>query len=235
MDLVIQMIGNRDDNTGVKNKFRQVLLIEGRPAPLYVDSTRTRVSVIVDGETHRLGYMSQVMVDLLRRIPGAKVETTVVNSPKTVGLKTVRGLHIRKAKENTTIEVSAPTEEALARKIEKVTTELEVGGTKVTERCSWVCITDKAHPELYPTDKVQDDNIPLGIALFPADGVPPFLTSTKKKSSPGRHGPGIPPAKRESTQAAKEKIKSLRELAIKKGLVGTIPNTPPADIEMHGD
>ena len=224
-----------------KNKFRQVLLVEGRPTPLYRDNVRTKVSVTVDGVTHRLGYMSVTMINLLNRIPGATVETVSVNLPKTVSLKTVRGLHIRKAKENTTIEVSAPTKEALADKIKCVVDELSDSGSEITERCSWVCTTDKQHPELYPTDKPQElpaalpSEEPIDKVETPADDVPTPSKPPQKKTSPGRHGPGKPPVKRESTQAAKQKIKSLRELVIKKGLVGAVPNSQSTDLEMHGE
>ncbi|TFH46261.1 MAG: hypothetical protein E4G94_02795 [ANME-2 cluster archaeon] len=204
------------------NKFRQVLFIEGKPAPLYVNIPRTKVNVTIDGVTHKLGYMSGVLIGLLRKIPGAKVETTTIDSTKTVGLRTVRGLHIRKSKENTTIEVSAPTEEALAEKIAAVTAELESSDTNVTQRCSWVCVTDKAHPEL---DPVVDDKEDETIVLTP-----------KKKTEPGRHGPGRRVAtKTDNTVAMKKRMLRLKELAEKKGLTGVSLNSPPTDVEMHGE
>ena len=204
------------------NKFRQVLLIEGKPAQLYVNNPRTKVNITVDGATHKLGYMSSVLIDLLRKIPGAEVETIAVDSLKTVSLRTVRGLHIRKAKENTTIEVSAPTEEALAEKIAAVIAELESSDTNITQRCRWICVTDKAHPELDPIVYDKDDET---IVLTP-----------KKKTEPGRHGPGKRPGiKTDNTVAMKKKMIKLRELAVKKGLKDRMPNSPPPNIEMHGE
>lgn len=140
------MVGKRGLK-GIRNKFRQVLLIEGQPDFLYKNGKRNVVDLKIDGKTYKLGSVHSDLYEHLKKIPDCIVDVRAVDTMSTSGIPILKGLHIRKAGSNTTIEMSAPTEKSLFDKVNFLRDYLEEKGVPVTERCSWVCTIDKGKQE----------------------------------------------------------------------------------------
>lgn len=128
---------------GVRNKFKQVLFIEGHPDILYMHKLRYMTTLNIGKQTFSLGVINSSLHEHLRKIPDSELIVSEKQTEKTRGIDGFTGLHIRKAGENTTIEVSAESEEALFNKILKLRSNLEKNNVPITERCSWVCTVDK--------------------------------------------------------------------------------------------
>lgn len=140
------MVGKRGPK-GVRNKFRQILLIEGHPDFLYKSDKRSVFIIKIGVKSYNLGTIHTDLHEHLRKIPDSVVEIRENNHMSTKEIPVLKGLHIRKAGSNTTIEVSAPTEKLLFDKIEFLRDFLEKKGVPITERCSWVCTIDKGKQE----------------------------------------------------------------------------------------
>jgi len=158
------MVGKRGRKEGVRNKVRQVLLIKGKPEFLYRKKVYKIVELTLSGKKYNLGHINADLHDILRKIEGASINIYEKESTRTVGIEGFKSLHIRKAGENTTIEVSALNEEELSIKVETIKNYLKDKGVLITERCSWECTVDKAK-ELKSSDnkneisKIDENNV----------------------------------------------------------------------------
>lgn len=141
------MVG-KQKKKGVRNKFRQVLLIEGHPEYLFKTTKAQYVTLNIGKEIFSLGSTNTRLHDHLRKIPDCEVIIEYKYKACAKGINGFRGLHIRKSGNNTTIEVSARTEEELSLEIERLKKHLESNGIPITERCSWICV-DKGKKILY--------------------------------------------------------------------------------------
>lgn len=137
------MVGKRESG-GVRNKFMQVLLITGHPPMLYADREYKIVDLNIDGKTYHLGSIHEEITEHFKKVPEWEVIVKNKSTIRTKGLDKFKGLRVRKAGENTTIEISASGEGALFNKISLLKRYLEDNDIIVTERCSWVCNVDKS-------------------------------------------------------------------------------------------
>ena len=153
------MVG-RGRKKGVRNKFKQVLLIEGHPDILYTHSMRSMAILNIGEQTFNIGAVSKDLYEHLKKIPNSELVISEVRLERTVGVEGFIGLHVRKAGENTTIEVSAESEDALSKKISKLKNRLEENGVPITERCSWVCTVDKGREHVQNAIKSDVTNTP---------------------------------------------------------------------------
>ncbi len=146
----------------IRDKVKQVLLIEGTPSCLYTETKRVYTSVEVSGEIYKLGAVTDNFVRELEKIPSFKVVKieAIRRHPVSIKLKGVgHRTIIRTVNNNTHIQVGAPDEVQLAQRVEMLKTYLDINGVNVTERCHWVCSFDKKEDN--KTGEIVTVNVPI--------------------------------------------------------------------------
>lgn len=131
-------------NRGVRNKVKQIILIDGHPDYLYKDKTHIEYTIIVNDKIFKLGKINTDFINSIKDIPGIEVTSESVIAKRVKGIEGFKGLKVRNLPDSTTIEVSAKTERDLAYKINDLRSNLLENGINSVERCSWVCVIDKA-------------------------------------------------------------------------------------------
>lgn len=157
-----------------RNKFKQIIQIEGQPKEIFIDYTAEYYSItgVVDGRPMRvqLGKIGKHKAKLLEKmglnvVREEKPSTRHVNIPGVISSK--------RTKNYTLLEVAAPTLEEKNRKVKKVEAQLARLGIKIRERCEWSCNIDKAkeaeNPEVAPA------KITIGKQEIKLDTAPPAL------------------------------------------------------------
>ena len=137
------MAGKRESG-GTRNKFMQVLLVNGHPDLLYTTRKYSVIDFEAEGNIFHLGSANTGIKKYLSEIPGGKITSIDKESKRTIGIEGFKGLRVRKAGRNTTIEVSAATEGSLHKKIDKLRDYLSENNVGITERCTWICNVDVA-------------------------------------------------------------------------------------------
>lgn len=139
------MAGKQD--RGVRNKVKQIILIDGHPDYLYENKTHISHTIIVKGKVFNMGKINTDFINSIKDIPGIEVTSKNIVSKKVKGIDGFKGLKLRNLPDSTTIEMSAKTERDLAYKINDLRSNLLENGINSVERCSWVCVIDKAKDE----------------------------------------------------------------------------------------
>lgn len=142
-----------------RNKVERVLLIQGKPDFLYEIKPQTYYSVKeTDGKITPIGKVGDHVVKLLAKIPGAEIikekkEEKRTKRPTGYGIKSIQ----QSGSGDTTVHISAPTEEELLKRIEVFEEFSLKNGYDIQERCLWVCKVDSKYPkgqEKTPVDNV---------------------------------------------------------------------------------
>lgn len=137
----------------LRNKCKQVVLLEGHPDCLFEEREHTNYWLKVKGKKHNLGKLGKPLATYLKTL-GAEIEEQRKTYQRPCGIPGFVGLIVRKSGANTTMQISAPTEEILQAQVSGVAEYLSKNGIQLTERCHWVCTFDKAKDELQKFDDV---------------------------------------------------------------------------------
>lgn len=130
----------------IRDKVKQVLLIDGIPEVLYRIIEKPTIHIIIGNVTHNAGDMPKALVDELKKIPTIKIIETKRTSKKfypltipSIGHRTT----IRAINGNTHITIGAIDEQQLAERVEIIKEYLESKNIYSAQRCHWVCSIDK--------------------------------------------------------------------------------------------
>ncbi len=128
-----------------RNKVKQVILIQGKPAQLFKTSERKAYTLKFKEKTIKLGYCSEELVETLLDM-NKYASITAVSKQKytSVEIPDFPGLVFGRSGNNTTITVGSDTEENLNIKVENLTKYLITQGVIPQDRCHWICDMDKA-------------------------------------------------------------------------------------------
>lgn len=153
---------NKTGPKAPRNKVERVLLIHGKPDILYKTSAQTYYSVKeADGNITLIGKVGERVVDLLAKIPGAEIIKEIKQEKRTkkpigYGIKSIQ----QSGSGDTTVHISAPTEEGLIKRISAFEDFAAENGHDIQERCLWVCKVDNKYaPVQENTSDVQDNAV----------------------------------------------------------------------------
>lgn len=187
-----------------RNKVERVLLIHGKPNILYKTSSQTYYSVKeADGKITLIGKIGERVADLLAKIPGAEIikekrEEIRTKKPIGYGIKSIQ----KSGSGDTTVHISAPTEEELVKRIGEFEDFAAKNGYDIQERCLWVCKVDNKYaPVQKDTPDAQEIRKPAETENLKTKADPDIVIEEK--------GP---------TRPMKEKTKKLQAMAIRMGV-----------------
>ena len=205
----------------IRDKVKRVLLIEGTPSVLYHKSERVFTELEINSKTFRLGVISELLVEELKKIPSFKV--TEVKGERSypapiriegIGQRTT----IRKVNGNTHIQVGAEDESQLEERVNKIKEYLSKNGVNVTEKCGWICVLDKSKVRELSYDRAKEEimyylknHSEFSISNISSHLMIDYSLVEKILSDLGYKSKNIP-------KPVKEKTKELREMVIKMGL-----------------
>ncbi len=136
----------------LRNKCRQVILIQGQPDCLFEEMDATNYWININGSLWNLGKLGKTIAEHLKS-KGCEISETHKKIRRPCSISGFRGLSVQKNNSDTRLQVSAPTEEALQEQICAISDYLSNYGVKLTERCHWVCTFDKAKDKTEPEKK----------------------------------------------------------------------------------
>lgn len=136
------MAGKRQIRT-LRMKCKQIVLLEGHPDCLFEEWETINYWLKVNGKRYNLGKLGKKIAIYLKTL-GAEIEEQHKTYQRPCGIPGFVGLIVRKSGANTTMQISAPTEEILQAQVSGVAEYLSKNDIKLTERCHWVCTFDKA-------------------------------------------------------------------------------------------
>lgn len=142
----------------IRDKVKQVILIDGIPEILYNIRT-SRVAVIkFNNKSYRLDIPTD-LVNELKKLQTIEV-TESTRSSKTFKPIVIPGIGHRTTFKavngNTHVTVGGRDENQLSERIQIVRDYLVSLGITTTERCHWVCSTDKAKDKEKPENVMSD-------------------------------------------------------------------------------
>ena len=133
----------------IRDKVKQVILIEGIPEVLYRIRESKVVVIKFKGKSYRLDILPNDLVYELKKLKTIEVKSSTRKS-KVFKPLLIPGLGhrttIRAVNGNTHITIGGIDENQLTERIQKIRDHLISLGITTTERCHWVCSTDKAKP-----------------------------------------------------------------------------------------
>ncbi len=132
----------------VRDKVKQVILIEGIPKVLY----RIRESKVVVIKFNNKSYRLDIPTELMNELKKLQTIEVSESTRKSKSFKpiVIPGLGhrttVRAVNGNTHITIGGADENQLSERIQIIREHLTSLGIDNTERCHWVCSTDKAKP-----------------------------------------------------------------------------------------
>ena len=126
---------------GPRNKVKQVLLLEGHPDCIFTAIEQTTYTAIRGTTEIPLGKIRKAIVDLIKEIPGIKIQENIHRAKRAMNLPGV--LNVKTTPSSTMLTIGADTEENLASTINSLKEHFDKNNVQVTERYHWVCEFDK--------------------------------------------------------------------------------------------
>lgn len=164
------MAGKRQIRT-LRMKCKQIVLLEGHPDCLFEERETINYWLKVNGKKYNLGKLGKKIATYLKTL-GAEIEEQRKTSQRPCGIPGFVGLIVRKSGANTTMQISAPTEDILQAQVSGVAEYLPKNNIQLTERCHWVCTFDKAKDEPQEPDEVVVRNGVAAVVKLPREMKP---------------------------------------------------------------
>lgn len=182
----------------LRNKCKQVVLLEGHPDCLFEEREAINYWLKARGKKYNLGKLGKPLATYLKTL-GAEIEEQRKTYQRPCGIPGFVGLIVRKSGANTTMQISAPTEEILQAQVSGVAEYLSKNDIQLTERCHWVCTFDKAKDEPQEPQEVVVKGSVAAVVKLPREmkqKTRELREIAKRITSPSIEGFGAVPEKR---------------------------------------
>lgn len=194
----------------IRDKVKQVILIEGIPDVLYKIREHKVAVIKFNNKSYRLDVPDDLIKEL-KKLSTIEIKVSTRSSKQFKPI-VIPGLGhrttIRAVNGNTHITIGAADENQLSERIQIIREYLISLGITTTERCHWVCSTNKAKPN---TDYSYPHKLPG------EQRVPNWYASTVASAFPDKNKSTIETIEKkvDEKKEMSKHTKSLREIALK--------------------